>query len=344
MIMIRKIVLYFLIFTAPLIVWGCDDDQYIPVAKPVNGYAENVMNDLWNTSPITKDNSARQVLYDSIQAYSDNTPASMFSRYLVASDVTASSMEKYEPAYTCYKKAFDKVLAELQGTHVAEGQAVVWLLYNMGYVVKTPTVAFGVDLAHRHAAKMAPYLDFICSTHKHQDHYNMALMDSMYAAGKPVVSNFYKPTADYEYCSTTAKDYEIKGIKINSFITDHNNTDLLNFVTVFQFDCGANTNHFNMVHVGDSNYKPEQFKLNATPDVFIPRYAVNALTENNIIGSVTNPKYVLLSHILELTHDGVANSRWTLDMGLARAASINCDNTYMPFWGDKLIWDGTTLK
>lgn len=328
-----------------LLFQGCDDDDdFTPVESPVTSNAENVMKDIWATSPISDDMSARTTLYETVQGYADNTPANMFLKYLETDDKTAAALEKYEDAYICYKKAFDKVLEEVKSTTVDDGTAAIWMLYNMGYVIKTPTVTFSVDIYHRHAAELEPYLDFACFTHNHSDHYTTSLMEAMYDTGKPVISNFYEPVAGYEYCSITAKDYTVDGIKIHSFITDHNNATLQNFVTVFQFDCGQDTGNLNIVHTGDTNYKPEQFDIEGNPDIFIPRYAVDDLTENNIIGAVTQPKYVLLSHILELGHDGVANSRWSLAMGLARAAAINCDKTYMPFWGDKMTWDGNVLK
>ena len=33
------------------------------------------------------------------------------------------------------------------------------------------------------------------------------------------------------------------------------------------------------------------------------------------------------------------SSRCTLEQGLTRAAQLDCDKTYMPFWGEKMIWD-----
>lgn len=327
----------------PLALLSCNDDDEQIVPKPVTSNAANIMQKLWATSPVSNDNSARAALYDSIQGYADDCSANLFKQYLTTDSMTAKAMETYLSAYICYQSAFEKIKTEIQTTQVAQGTAVIWLLYNMGYVVKTPAATFAIDLYHRHAAELEPYLDFACFTHNHQDHYSTALMEAMSEKGKPVLSNFYSPVNSYEYCSTVAKDYEINGIKVHTFITDHNSS-LKNFVTVYQFDCGVNAGNLNLAHSGDSNFTPSQFQFNATPDVYIPRYAVNALTENNIVGNVIRPKYVLLSHILELSHDGVANSRWTLKMGLERAASINCDHTYMPFWGDRMTWDGKTLK
>jgi hypothetical protein len=45
-----------------------------------------------------------------------------------------------------------------------------------------------------------------------------------------------------------------------------------------------------------------------------------------------------------LGHNGVENSRWPLDMALYRASIINCEKTYVPFWGEKLIWKGGRLN
>ena len=84
------------------------------------------------------------------------------------------------------------------------------------------------------------------------------------------------------------------------------------------------------MHVGDSNFKPEQY-TNIAPhvNVLIPRYAPNALTENNI---------------LEMAHAGVDASRWSLDMALERASKINCDQTYVPMWGEKMVWKNGKLN
>jgi len=52
----------------------------------------------------------------------------------------------------------------------------------------------------------------------------------------------------------------------------------------------------------------------------------------------------LLSHILELAHAGVDESRWSLDMALERASKINCEQTYVPMWGEKLVWKNNKLN
>ena len=75
-----------------------------------------------------------------------------------------------EGAYYFYRQAFNKVRKEVKSTKVAPGTVVIWNVYNMGYVVKTPTQTFGIDVVHKHIKELAPALDFVLITHKHHDH------------------------------------------------------------------------------------------------------------------------------------------------------------------------------
>ncbi|MDR0833361.1 MAG: MBL fold metallo-hydrolase [Candidatus Symbiothrix sp.] len=345
-----KLRYYFLFLLAILFCTACSSPEDNPDPSPPTqtSEAQKTMQQLWETSPITM-SIARQSAFVKIQDYADICPAEYFKKYLSSLDQSCESMEKNDPALTCYRSAFDRVLEGIKKEQVEEGTVVIWLLYNMGYVVKTPSGCFGVDIYHRWAKKLEPYLDFLCVTHNHQDHYNTALMQAMFDANKPVLSNYFRKNTGYAYVATKDANYTIGNFSIRTSITDHNNTtEGKNFVTVFRIDCGNNTGNFTLLHVGDSNYKPEQYtNVQGTVDVSIFRYAPNALTENNILGTAQGqiqPGYVLLSHILELSHEDVAGSRWPIDMALERASKINCEKTYVPFWGEKLVWKNGKLN
>lgn len=328
---------------ATLLAGSCGGDKEQP-EEPTREHskAPEVMAALWKTSPEAVD-ATRKELFATIQGYADRCSATNFKKYLSASKAVADDYERYEDAYAAYRTALDRVLKEVRTTTVAPGSAVIWHLYNMGYVVKTPSGCFGIDLFHRHAAELASDLNFLCITHNHQDHYTTALVEVMQRAGKPVLSNHLAPGP---YTSKQTADYTIGSFSLHTFISSHNNDTAANVdVTVFQITCGDNSGGLRLLHVGDSNYRPEQYDVTTPIDVMIPRYAPNALTENNIIGKTVAPKYVLLSHILELTHTDPAASRWTLEQGLARAAQLDCENTWMPFWGEKFVWkDGKLTK
>lgn len=310
--------------------------------------AQTVMQQLWKSTPLQGQPllQERQIALNQLQKLADKCNATYFLDYLTTMDDKAEAIEKHDVLLSCYRLAFDKVIQEIKEDKVENGTAHIWLLYNMGYIVKTPSGCFGIDLMHRWAEKLAPYLDFLCITHNHQDHYDKKLISSMLEAGKPVLSNFLKEGK--EYTSTVPSTYTIKNFSIRTSITDHNNSGLSNFVTVFSIDCGADSGHFTLMHTGDSNYKAAQYtNILSEVDVLIPRYAPNALTENNIIGTKkgqTQPSYVLLSHILELTHVSEEESRWSIPSALERASKINCNQTYVPMWGEKMIWKNNKLN
>lgn len=313
---------------------GSSDDNPTPVPTPQTDRAGAVMNGLWATSPEVM-SVERQAAFDSLQAWADGCAAEVFKTYLTASDPMARSLQKAYPILAAYDLAFDHVKSALEKDHPAKGQVFVYMLYNMGYVVRTPESTFGIDLYHRRAVELEPYLDFICMTHIHQDHRSDALTEAMQKKGKPVLSNFL---AQGPYTATAAADYELGGTKVHTFITDHNNGETNVPVTVFDIDCGEAAGHLSLMHSGDSNFKPEQFPVTGPSDVYILRYAPNALTENNVVGAVVTPRHALLSHILELSHADPSASRWTLEQGLRRASSLNCAQAVMPFWGERMTY------
>lgn len=320
---------------------GDDDPNPEPTLPPSGNDAKETMEKLWSTSSLNH-NTKRLEVFNVIQEYADLCSSTYFNNYQKSLDAAAANMEKYDPILTCYRLSFDKVLEDIKSIQIESGTTVMWNLYNMGYIVKTSKGCFGIDINHRYAEKLEPYLDFLCVTHNHSDHYSTKLIEKMFEANKPVISNYLKNT-DYPYTTKSTKTFTLCGFTVTTNITDHN-TSLKNFVTTFQVDCGNEGGNLVLMHVGDSNYEPSQFNIVKPVDIFIARYAPNELQENRIIGSKVIPKYVFLSHILELAHAGVDESRWSLEMGLVRASKINCNNTILPFWGEKLIWKNGKLN
>jgi len=303
---------------------------------------KTVIEDLWSTSSLNH-NDQRAEAFRAIQRYADQCSATYFKNYLKSQDAAALNMEKYDPILTYYRLSFDKVLEEVKSTQVENGTTVIWNLYNMGYVVKTSKGCFAIDICHRYAEQLEPYIDFLCVTHNHTDHYSTGLINRMFDSNKPVISNYLKKGEGYQYTTSSISTYVISGFTVTTNINDHNNS-LTNFVTTFQIDCGSDGGNLILMHVGDSNYKAPQYNIVKPVNIFIARYAPNALAENNVIGKKVTPGYVFLSHILELSHAGVDESRWTIDMGLERASKINCKNTILPFWGEKLVWKDYKLN
>ncbi|WP_165044830.1 MBL fold metallo-hydrolase [Dysgonomonas sp. ZJ709] len=343
----KKITYMLFLFVFSITLFSCGDkneepDDPNPGGKNIQKEVQDLANSLWSTSSVNPSDSKRKSCFDKVQGYADLCQASYFKNYLSSLSAAADNSEKYDPILAFYRISFDKVLEEIKTTQVSEGSAVIWQVYNMGYVVKTPSGCFAIDISHKYAAKLAPYIDFLCVTHNHSDHYSAELNQAMFDAGKPVLSNYLKAGENYLYTSTRATDYTIGKFRITTNMNDHNST-LTNFVTTYQINCGDDTGNFVLMHVGDSNYKASQYSIKENVDVMIIRYAPNAETENNVIGKTLTPINVLMSHIMELAHAGVDESRWTLEQGLERASKINYEQTYMPFWGEKLVWSKSKL-
>lgn len=316
-----------------------------PEEKP-NTENHTLWDNLWESTPLTHDNSLRAVTYETIQNLADNCSALTFSDYLNATTAVKNSLQKSHPILDGYDYAFDKVLSGVKNDIPETGEVLIWHLYNMGYVFKTTKGAFAIDIFHRRAEELAPYIDFYGITHKHEDHKSEALASKMSSLGKPVITNFIIGGCDIKYISEKQADYTVGAFNIHTFITNHNNSSTNVPVTVFKIKCGDGADDAIIIHSGDSNFRPEQFSTvkDTKVDIYIPRYAQTDGDENQIIGKVFNPKYVLLSHILELSHKDVSSSRWPLNYGLSRAASLDCTNTYMPFWGDKMTFKNGYLK
>ncbi|WP_068771863.1 hypothetical protein OH491_06050 [Termitidicoccus mucosus] len=317
----------------------------ISAGQATENDAAQTMERLWKTSPFLLDGE-RAALLKTIQGYSEKLPHEPFKEYLAAGEEDAADMERGRPILVCYRRAFDRIRNEVESTKVEQGTAVVWLLYNMGIVVKTPSGCFGVDINHRLAEKLEPLLDFLCVTHNHGDHKSVELMDAMRARGKPVLSNFYRK--DGKYCSKEPANYQIGAFSIRTAMADHNEK-LPKFVTMFRVDCGEDSGGFSLLHCGDSNFTPSQFKPVQGPvGLLVLRYGDPA--ENRILDAApgdgqVRPVCAALSHVIELRHDiEKSPRRRTLDYAMDNTAKIHCRQTILPFWGEKLIWKNGKLQ
>lgn len=294
------------------------------------------------TSPFSL-TTERIALLKKIQTYSDSLSYITFNNYLKSPEQTSVNMENTIPILYCYRNAFDSVIYQIKNTKVEKGTVVIWLLYNMGIVVKTPSGCFGIDINHRWAEELESYLDFLCVTHNHEDHKSIELMEAMNSHGKPVLSNFFK--ASDKYYSTTSESYNIGKFSIHTDITDHN-TKLLNFISVFRIDCGDDTGNFSILHCGDSNFNPMQF-IHVQGPVNLAILRFGAKEENNILGTgngQVKPDYAVLSHLIELRHRvNESPHRVSIITALDHLSQINCEQTILPFWGEKLIWKNGKL-
>jgi len=98
------------------------------------------------------------------------------------------------PIRAAFEARMAKALAEVQAAKVDSG-AAVWMLYNAGVIVRTPTVTVGFDLVRGKMGirddamqQFVSQCDVLFISHDHGDHADDWVRDQFLAQGKPVVA------------------------------------------------------------------------------------------------------------------------------------------------------------
>ena len=264
--------------------------------------------------------------YEKLQREIDDVSPVQFADYLKGGQ-TAN-----RPALQRLDEAFEKVLAEIKSTSVTSSPAV-WLVYNMGVVVKTKEACFSIDLKHRNAVQMAPLLDFALISHNHDDHFTESFYRAMDGSGKTVISNFKDNygVKDRKLGGYTRanKAFRIADVEICTSLTDHN-PYLVDFTSVFEI----NVNGFRILHSGDC-FTIAKLNPSQPPDLWI----VHPRCGMKVVDGVRkfSPKVTVLAHLNELGH-AKGHARWTYEDGLFELAGVEKagGRAMMPRWGDRV--------
>ena len=246
------------------------------------------------------------------------------------------------PALYWYDKSFDRVLEGVKNASVPEGQIFLWLVYNMGYVVKTPTKCFAIDLHHRRAEELVPFLDFCCITHNHDDHYTIRFATQMDHGGKPVLTNFW-PNAGYPqtdaaagYSKEPTRTLDFGDVVVTTYESDHN-AKLRKFVQPVDIHCRTGNKTCVIYSSGDS-CNPQQLRIAAEkPDFWIVHpYVGLDIAEG---ARRLRPAMTLCSHLVEFHHH-IDKWRWTFRQGYDAAQKVWNEglDAVVPVWGDRIVF------
>ena len=278
---------------------------------------------------------ARMEAMETTQAMLNRFPHTEWNAFNAEQDpAKVAALEKDGTLYFL-RKAFDKVKKEVRTTKVKEGTVAVWLLYNMGYIVKTPTTTFAIDLYSKHADELLDMIDFVMITHAHGDHKTMNVVEGMTKRNKPILAAFDIEGANVMKIEH-GKSYDMGDVTIRTTIGDHNKR-LLNYVTSYEIDCGDNTNNTVVFHTGDShNYT--QLNPQKQVDIFMLHMSVGLKIQKAI--DKIQPHHVFLSHLQELGHK-IEKWRWTFHDALKLKGNLTHDHIWIPCWGEKIVYDRT---
>lgn len=291
---------------------------------------EQLADTFWNKTSCLELTQERRAAMNEMQTYVDSFTHTLFSEYLAA----PAGSEKVRGIegwglMQYYNMALDKLIAEIPATKVKRGEVAIWQLYNMGYVVKTDSQCFGIDLYHKYAEKLAPMIDFLLITHNHGDHNWKPLKDELARQGKAIYSNFM----DNGHKVTTGDEFTVGNISVKVTTVDHNKT-LVNFVNTYEVNCYANKGKDYVIFFSGDAHNYEQLNPTTEVDLFVPHLAVG-LNMAEAVKKI-NPTEVLMSHILELGHS-ITQWRWSYEYGINECEKLNREGVYLPVWGEKLI-------
>ena len=305
---------------------------------------------LKSTTCLAKDTVKRLAALNVIQREFNNFAAADWKNFIFNTwdRIKIDEME-HNGALFFYRLAFNKVRNEVKSTKVAPGTVVIWNVYNMGYVVKTPTQTFGIDVVHKHVEEIAKELDFMLITHNHNDHGDEYARNQMAFAGVKAIAGFElaKPcvwqgrSLAWKYVDMVDR-IQIGEITINCKRVDHNKLDWgKNFVTTYEIDCGPASGNTVIYHIGDAhNYR--QLEVAQKPDIFIFHMGVGLNIQNAL--DKIQPNYALFSHAWEMCHK-VEKYRWTIDdvlKSVHKVKGYESSRLLYPCWGDKIIYTKNT--
>ena len=284
------------------------------------------------------DDAARKAALATIQKhiYAMRT-AKAFGEYMRGGEKMAPAKLKAlldaNPPLWWMERSFEKVFKEFQETKVTGDTPAVWYLYNMGVVVKTKTVSFGIDICHRLAPRLAPLLDFALITHNHDDHWRPAFYAAMNGAGKTVVSNFLDNYGVKDWrkdggFTRAEKEFQLKDVAVRTSSVDHNGY-LVDFTTAFEVRVGD----WLLYHTGDCGNAAKLRTTWGRPDLwlFFPGCGVKV---DEAVGKI-GAKRTVFGHFWELGH-----RQWRLSTPLIRAACAKAESVgtkpELPLWGARI--------
>lgn len=300
---------------------------------------------LWANPPNAANVPARRERIALIQAAGDALLAKSFLDYLQCckNDPDAADNMEQDGILRYLRKATDRAVEDVHKTKVNKGMAV-WLVYNMGYVFKTPDTCFGIDLSLRNGQRLARDLDFLLISHEHGDHNCADLWLAMREARKPIVTR-WRPKGYPDVAITTQPaEFRFGPARVKVDVGDHNwyLPDRLNNVLMFQVDCGPAANNVTIYHAGDGN-NWSKMKPDRKVDLFIVSVA-DGMWIPRAIGHV-KPKITLASHVLELTHHPTPPHlwRWSFNLAFNTIKSIPPEQAIVLTWGERWLAPGTAL-
>jgi len=240
---------------------------------------------------------------------------------------TADALESAHPVLQFLRRSAQRIIHEVRTTPPPSTGILLWHVYNMGFVGKTASTTFGIDLHLRDAALLAPLLDALFISHHHMDHNTPGLADEMLRQRKPVISNF----APNSSLITEPATLDIRDLHVSIDLGDHffYKPDHQNDMFMFRIQSPDGTL---LYHTGDNSNAKKLLPTTPPPDAFV--FHVNVGLDAPTAFARLQPKLAVATHLLELGHD-VGNYRWPFCIAQQHFVQAPHQPFWIPLWGQR---------
>lgn len=240
--------------------------------------------------------------------------------------VKVSGYENANPILEYLRLSVQQSVQEIKNTKLSHG-AVIWKLYNMGYVIKTREACFGIDLVFPGSKELVDVLDFAIVSHVHGDHFDKNFTDTMVAQGKMVYSPFYKPGTVID----SAGEFRFNDVTVRFTMNMQGDVPVI----VSQVDCGSSANHFTVYDIADARLLEE---LNPTRHVnLFLLHIANGLDVFDAVDKI-KPDATVYDHVMELGHP-IGKYRWSYDFTFDKISRQDPASSLVLTWGERIDID-----
>ncbi len=236
--------------------------------------------------------------------------------------------------------AFDRVLTGVKNDQVPPGQVYIYYVYNLGYVIKTPTLTIGLDICHRRGEELVPYLDLAVITHNHEDHCTQHFINAVNKAKKHLICNFHSGSAAKlpygpGYSKEPYRELHMPGLTIRTYESDHLTYQWFKYNMPVEFDLKTGDKECVIFSGGDS-CDTMQLKCSKAPDIYIahPRVGGDIIHGALLLGA----KCTFISHLMELQHRTYHAFNYKVGYSEQKLLLTNHLIGAVPHWGDKYVW------
>jgi len=265
---------------------------------------------------------------------------------------TASELR---PVQQFYQSSMSRAVRQIQAERVDSG-AIIWKMYNHGFVIKTPGATIGIDLIKGYggttmggelAAKLAREVQFATISHWHEDHADLDLSRSISDSGGQILVpqdllERWSPKEGLKLVEMVpGKGYDAAGIRFEAIEGHHDGPPDNCDVNMYYL---LTREGLSVLHTGDhwiNRRMPLAPSDEASLENLHQDYPVDVLLVNRspyqfrtIIGKI-KPLVAISSHENELSHD--LASRATYASSIEQMASIQTPCFTMA-WGERFVF------